>query len=123
MRVIAGSGRSGTTWILDTLADANSLRPVFEPLRPESSAIGDAYAYRALDPADDHADLASFFAGLQHSRARSLWMTFRNPADKLLPGASAFMSRQDLRRAAYRWRQLFRNFMPLYHASRRGDPL
>ena len=33
--VIAGSGRSGTTWVLDVLAEANNLRPVFEPLNPE----------------------------------------------------------------------------------------
>ena len=32
--VIAGSGRSGTTWVLDVLAEANNLRPVFEPLNP-----------------------------------------------------------------------------------------
>ena len=30
--VIAGSGRSGTTWVLDVIAKANNLRPVFEPL-------------------------------------------------------------------------------------------
>jgi len=34
MKLIAGSGRSGTTWVLDALADANDLRPVFEPLHP-----------------------------------------------------------------------------------------
>ena len=32
--IIAGSGRSGTTWVLDVLAEANNLRPVFEPLNP-----------------------------------------------------------------------------------------
>jgi Sulfotransferase domain len=32
--IIAGSGRSGTTWVLDVLAETNNLRPVFEPLNP-----------------------------------------------------------------------------------------
>ena len=45
--VIAGSGRSGTTWILDVLAEANNLRPVFEPLNPygvnEARDFGNRY--------------------------------------------------------------------------------
>ncbi len=123
IRLIAGSGRSGTTWVLDALASANALRPIFEPLRPESSAAGDAYAYRSLDPREEHADLAAYLSELQRSRSRSLWTTFRNPPDKLLPGISALTSGQDLRRAHYRWRQLCRSFLPLYRASLRGGAL
>jgi hypothetical protein len=33
-RVVAGYGRSGTTWVQDVLAISNELRPVFEPLHP-----------------------------------------------------------------------------------------
>ena len=33
--IIAGSGRSGTTWVLDAVAEANQLRTKFEPLGPD----------------------------------------------------------------------------------------
>jgi len=51
-RVIAGSGRSGTTWLLDQLATANGLRPIFEPLHPAGPADIQDLAGRYLRP--DH---------------------------------------------------------------------
>ncbi len=33
--LLSGSGRSGTTWLLEAYARAGRLRPVFEPIRPD----------------------------------------------------------------------------------------
>ena len=32
--IVAGSGRSGTTWVLDAIAETNNLRTIYEPLNP-----------------------------------------------------------------------------------------
>jgi hypothetical protein len=50
IRIIAGSGRSGTTWVLDALAEANALRPVFEPLHPLAIPQARPFAYRYYRP-------------------------------------------------------------------------
>ena len=63
IRFIAGSGRSGTTWIQDALAAANGLRPVFEPLHPYLSDIGGRYAHRAMSADEEHAELKAFLTG------------------------------------------------------------
>lgn len=36
--LLSGSGRSGTTWLLEAYARAGRLRPVFEPFRPDLDA-------------------------------------------------------------------------------------
>ena len=46
--IIAGSGRSGTTWILDVIAESNNLRTVFEPLQPYGVPEAQSYGYRYL---------------------------------------------------------------------------
>src|SRR5262245_32752648 len=60
IRIIAGSGRSGTTWVQDVLADANALRPIFEPLHPLAVPQADPFAYRYLRPAVEQAAAAAF---------------------------------------------------------------
>lgn len=61
-RLIVGSGRSGTTWLLDALAEANGLRAVFEPLNPSGFPEARRYADRHL-PADAAApELADFLS-------------------------------------------------------------
>ena len=44
--IIAGSGRGGTTWILDSIAEANNLRTIFEPLNTVFVPAAKPFAYR-----------------------------------------------------------------------------
>lgn len=123
MKWIAGSGRSGTTWILDSLAAENGMRPVFEPLHPYVSATGKRYAHRALDPNDQCPDLESFLAQVCAGRAISLWTKYRRQLRWLLPPPAEFSTPEDAGRAVRRWGKLFRDLPELAAAARRERPL
>ena len=123
MRVIAGSGRSGTTWVLDCLADANALRPVFEPLHPARSEIGARYAYKLIEPGESHPELQHYFEEIQSSHHWSTWTTYRSSLERLFPRRAKLFSLEELRRARYHWRQLLKNFWTLQRAARRDEPL
>ena len=56
-RIILGSGRSGTTSVQDCLAQANHLRPIFEPLHEGESELGRRFAHRMLAAADENEEL------------------------------------------------------------------
>jgi hypothetical protein len=123
MRLIAGSGRSGTTWILDSLAKANGLRPVFEPLHPYVSEVGFRYAHGALRSDERCEDLAEFLADVGTGKKHGLWTKYRRQVRWLLPPPAEFSTRQDAGRTAHRWRKLFQDLPELVAASRRGEPL
>ena len=61
-RVVAGFGRSGTTWIQDVLARTNSLRAVFEPLHPIAIPGAAQYAHTYLAKNDDDEALYRFLS-------------------------------------------------------------
>lgn len=103
MRVIAGSGRSGTTWVLDCLADANQLRPIFEPLHPKVTPLGPAYAHRAIAPGDSHPELLEYLRRVDSGAYRSMWVNYRGRRDLLFPGPQALLSLRQLRRLRRRW--------------------
>lgn len=78
--VIAGSGRSGTTWVLDVLAEANNLRPVFEPLNPfgvsEARDFGNCYVReKAYEP-----ELKCFMEKVFIGKLNYLW-----PKTRIVP--------------------------------------
>ena len=56
-RIVAGFGRSGTTWVQDSLASANSLRTVFEPLNTKTVPEAGPYANKFLLEDDDEPEL------------------------------------------------------------------
>jgi hypothetical protein len=123
MRLIAGSGRSGTTWILDSLAAANGLRPVFEPLHPNVSAIGNRYAHGALRASDRCPDLEKFLADVCAGQSIPLWTKYRRQRHWLMPPAAEFSTRQDAGRTARRWGKFFRDLPGLIAASSHEQPL
>jgi hypothetical protein len=103
IRFIAGSGRSGTTWIQDAIAEANGLRPVFEPLHPWISSVGERYAHRALGPNDSHPGLAEFLLKVGAGRGPRLWTQYRQQTRWLFPPPARFSTRQDMVRVARHW--------------------
>jgi hypothetical protein len=123
MRLVAGSGRSGTTWVQDALATANALRPVFEPLHPHVSEIGDRYAHRALGADDDHPDLERFLIEVCAGRRNRFWTQYRRQRRWLLPPPTEFSTIQEARRTYRRWGKFFKELPRLVAATVRGDPL
>ncbi len=80
--IIAGSGRSGTTWVQDVLAEANGLRTVFEPLHPQGLPRARGLAYRYAPPDDDSPELRRFFDDLLAGRIHGLWPDYRIRPDR-----------------------------------------
>lgn len=95
-RVIAGYGRSGTTWVHDVLAQANSLRAVFEPLHPNAipGAAEFAHAFRPADKPDEALKLflEQFFSGSYPS----IWADFRVRTGWFRPSVKRFTSATEL---------------------------
>ena len=123
MRLIAGSGRSGTTWVQDALATANGLRPVFEPLHPDVSAVGKRYAHRALAPDESHPELRRFLEGVCFGRNQSLWTTYRKQRRWLFPPREKFSTLHDASRVYRHWRKLLADIPSLTRMSRGRVPL
>src|SRR5215218_5110451 len=123
MRVIAGSGRSGTTWVLDCLADANGLRPMFEPLHPAVTRLGAKFAYRAIRPEESHPDLEAYLGRIARGEYNSLWVTYRGRRDLLIPSPSTLRSWNDVLRISRRWREFLKDRAVLRAASRRRGTL
>ena len=105
LKLIAGSGRSGTTWVLDALAVANKLRPVFEPLNPWASAIGEKFAHRALAPEDPHPDLLEYFLGVCAGKHQRLWTQYRRQPRWLFPPRAKLASVSDVANLMHVWQK------------------
>jgi hypothetical protein len=76
-RVIAGFGRSGTTWVQDVLAEANSLRPIFEPLHPHLIRGAENFAHRYFDATHENAELYQLMHRFFYEDFHSLWSDYR----------------------------------------------
>lgn len=103
IRLILGSARSGTTWLQDTLAAANDCATVFEPLHPDVSAIGRAYAYRYLSSAEPHSELKQFFERSCRTGSVRYWSKYRALHSLLLPRLATCNVR-DLKQTFGHWR-------------------
>ena len=77
MRVIAGFGRSGTTWVQDAVAEANQLRTVFEPLHPNAVRGASKFAHACLDAHADNPELRDLLGRFAEGDFRSLWVDYR----------------------------------------------
>lgn len=82
-RIVAGSARSGTTWLLDALATANSLRTVFEPLHPEGVSEARPFANRYLRPHTQEPALEDLLQRALAGRIWGMWPTCRVRPDQL----------------------------------------
>lgn len=80
--IIAGSGRSGTTWVQDSIAEANDLRTIFEPLHPIGVPRAQRFAYKYLDASVNDQDFRQFMDCVLAGSYRSLWMNYRIRPDR-----------------------------------------
>lgn len=100
---IAGSGRSGTTWVLDALARANGLTTIFEPLHPAVSQAGTRFAYSALGPDAIEPDLEALFYDVTRTRSLGLWTRHRGRSDLLFPKVTDLFDANGLRALWGHW--------------------
>jgi len=101
-RLIAGSGRSGTTWLLDALARANGLRTVFEPLNPRGVRSARVLTRHSDDPRHGEGEIFEILEQALQGRLPGLWPNCRILYRELLP-------RLPLKAFAWNYRDLFRN--------------
>ncbi len=122
-RFIAGSGRSGTTWVLDTLARANKLRPVFEPLHPRVSKMGKKFAHRALSSDEAHPELKRFLGDVCAGHRERLWSQYRCQGHFLIPSISEIRTYAGLAGLAHRWGKFLGEAPGFAMESARREPL
>jgi hypothetical protein len=123
LKFVAGSGRSGTTWVLDALAIANGLRPVFEPLNPWASPTGERYAHRAIAPGDRHPELLEFFLDVCAGRGQRLWTQYRRQPRWLFPPPSRLRSIDDASRLWRAWLKFLGEVPQLTRMAFRDEPI
>ena len=119
---ISGSGRSGTTWLLDSVAVANGLRTVFEPLHPLCGKPASAYSQRWLGAEDDAPELATIMSSVFENRYDSLWTDYRIRPDRLRADLSKPLI-PEARRVAERWFKLSQNIASLRPSKRFERPI
>ena len=108
--IIAGSGRSGTTWVLDVLATANNYKTVFEPLQPDVSAVSKKYAGKYIKPDTKPSDMLSFMDSVVSGSISTVWTDYRAIIDRLKPSLRTFVSLRALNELRHRYKALWHNY-------------
>ena len=110
--IIAGSGRSGTTWVLDAIAQANNLRTIFEPLNPAGVPSAKPLANLYVRDNEDCPELKRFMDKVFSGNLKSLWADYRIRPDRLrLNMHKAEPLRQKLGSLKYNYETLATNYL------------
>ena len=109
--IIVGSGRSGTTWVQDVLAQANGYATVFEPLHPEAVPAMAAYAGQYLRAEDQCGELESYLKLVLSGRVRNKWITYRLRPDRLAFHMNLLSDPRAFYEWLMRWRKLARHYV------------
>lgn len=108
--IIAGSARSGTTWILDALAEVNQLRTVFEPLHPQAGKQASDYAHRYMPRGARASSLEKYFDKTFTGEFRSIWTDYRIRPALLQPTRERFSSPGNLYALYTEWRAAMQRY-------------
>lgn len=109
--IIVGSGRGGTTWVLDVIAKSNDLNPIFEPLLPNVIPGANQYANRYLPPNYSDERLEDIFNKILLQEMHGLWINYRIQSDRLVPQFSTGRVISEARIVSRRIRKLFYNYL------------
>lgn len=118
--VVAGSGRSGTTWILDVLATASNYKTVFEPLHPDVSDISKKYAGKYIRPGEHQADIKEFMDAVISGKIRTIWTDYRVVSGRLKPTLGTFSSPRAFVELCHRYKALWNNYRILNRKKHMG---
>jgi hypothetical protein len=119
-RFVAGFGRSGTTWVQDVLAQANSMRAVFEPLHPGIDKRARPFANRLIRADEEVPELEAFWRQYFSEPFHSLWADYRVLWPRLYPRFEGTGIATAIREAARYNRSVFGNYAK-YRAQRHYD--
>lgn len=108
--VVFGSGRSGTTWIQDTLAQANGLRTIFEPLHPSVVPGADRFANRYYRSDSKQPELKAFMGPVFSGKLQTLWTDYRLRSDRLKPSLDCIYRPSAARKLVGRYLDLVRRY-------------
>ncbi len=108
--VNAGSGRSGTTWVLDVLATSFHLRPIFEPLNPYAVKAAGAYAGRYVPREADLPGMESFFGRIFAGDLSTSWTDLRFHPRRLFPERGTLADLDAYKLMLHRWAQAFKQY-------------
>lgn len=108
--VISGSGRSGTTWVLDVLARANNMRAAFEPLHPVVVPKMADYAGRYIHANEDMPELNRYLTNIFNGDYRNIWVDYRVRKDRLSPAYRNLAGFTRFHEYIARWRKLYRQY-------------
>ena len=92
--LIYGSGRSGTTWVQDVLAQANQYGTLFEPLHPDVVKGAEELANLHILPGTSHPALSQFMDSVVDGTLNSIWASVRVRPDRLLPPPRVLATRK-----------------------------
>ena len=108
--IVAGSGRSGTTWVLDVLATACNYKTIFEPLHPGINKVAKKYAGKYIRPDAQQVDIRGFMDEVIAGEIKSIWTDFRVVAERLRPAPATFMSFRLFVELFHRYKALWNNY-------------
>jgi hypothetical protein len=108
--VIAGSGRSGTTWVLDCIAQPNGLRTVFEPLHPQAVPRALKFANRYVPPDFVDENLKEFIELIFSGNLQSMWANYRIRPDRIIPSPSTLISPSEVKKLIAQYKKMASNY-------------
>jgi len=111
--IIAGSGRSGTTWILDVLATASNYKTIFEPLHPGVGEVARKCAGKYIRPDSVQVDIKKFMDAVITGKIRTIWTNYRVISDRLKPTPDVFISPRAFIELFQRYKMLWNNYRRL----------
>ncbi|MBK1644850.1 hypothetical protein CKO25_09350 [Thiocapsa imhoffii] len=119
-RMIAGSGRSGTTWVLDVIATTFQLRPIFEPLHPTAIEETKPFAWRFLPPGITVPGIEDYFRRVFAGQVSTIWTDYRVHPRSIFPHPSDLNNLQALNRLGHDWLFALRQYRS-YRTWRKRD--
>ncbi|MFZ7126470.1 MAG: hypothetical protein ACOWWM_10000 [Desulfobacterales bacterium] len=120
---IASSGRGGSTWVLDMLADANNMRTVFEPLEPEKVKGAAPYSFAYVRECENRVDLKRFLQDTIYGNHGRLWTRYRIDRRNLWLGKSNFNSAKHLKFQFAKHIQIGRRLVRYRHQNPDAKPM
>jgi hypothetical protein len=108
--VIMGSGRSGTTWVLDAIAASNNLHTVFEPLHSAVGVGARKYAGRYIRPDSRDNEFRQFMDTIIYGELHTIWSDYRALPDRLMPEWRTFVTPRKTMEMYSHYMNLWKNF-------------
>ena len=115
--IVIGSGRSGTTWLADSIAESNKLRTIFEPLNPLAIPYASTFANCYVRENDEFEDLREFMDKVISGQFNCVWTKYRYLPGILKPSICKMVSWKYNYDLLAKYKNFFLRFIK-YHAKR-----